>query len=266
MRQRNAQIGFSLIEVMLVMVIFLIVTGSVFALLNATQVRYRTEQQILDILQSARAGIDLLSRDVNRAGYPPLNSYDPSAPGFAGGVPASRQATPFVGMVGGAVNPACVVDTAIPPVLSTCTVPNNFELIIETDLDPDNAVTPEQVEWVYYRLDRPGNALASPPAGGGRMRTLYRAVSPKIPGVDPRSGVVVPFVENVLNDPARLVANPNQALFRFVCNGGTPTCTPNNIAEVSVVMQVQANLRDLRTRQAHAVTLQSTARRLNPPQ
>lgn len=272
---RSTQSGFSLLEVVVVMSIFLVVTGAVFGLLNVAQSRYRSEQQILDILQNARLGIDLLTRDINRAGYPPLNSYDPASPGWiaAGGVPVTRLATPFVGMTGGAINPACIVDTAIPPALSTCVIPNNFELIIETDLDPDNIVTPAQVEWVYYRLDTPGNPPPpAAPAGGGATRTLYRAVSTKTVGGNPTTaGILVPFVENVVNDPAVVVAvgGPNPPLFTFVCAGGAPTCTPNNIVEIGIVLQAQANVKSMGVASGglvHALTLQSVARRMNPPQ
>ena len=62
--------GFSLIELMVVLVIFLIVTGAVFGLLNVAQVRYRSEQQFLDSLQGAQTGLEQITRDIHRAGYP----------------------------------------------------------------------------------------------------------------------------------------------------------------------------------------------------
>src|SRR3989304_323513 len=185
MRVRRADSGFSLIELMVVMVIFLVVTGAVFGLLNTAQVRYRSEQQFLDSLQGARTGLEQITRDIHRAGYPALNAYDtvpqtpPSAWTVAGGIPSTSVAVPFVGMRFGAIDQTCLVDTAN-PALSTCVIPGPFELILEADLDPENAVAPAQVEWVYYRVDLSGNALASPPTGAGAdpgTRTPYPSVT-----------------------------------------------------------------------------------------
>ena len=284
MRERLRQAGFSLIELMVVLVIFLIVTGAVFGLLNVAQVRYRAEQQFLDSLQGARIALENITRDVHRAGYPTANAYDtmpqtpPSLWTAAAGVPVTRLAVPFVGYRAGAIDQTCVIDTAN-PALSTCRVPNAFELIIETDLDPENTAAPNQIEWVYYRLDRPGNALASPPAGGGPVppgRTLYRRVSTKTctgPPWTPMTcvggnpiGAGSPFVDNVINDPALYGGDPNEAVFRYTCAGGATTCTPENIEEVYIVLRVQAYSRDLQTRGIRALTLQSVARRMNPSQ
>src|SRR3990172_917691 len=149
MRVRRADSGFSLIELMVVLVIFLIVTGAVFGLLNVAQVRYRSEQQFLDSLQGARTGLEQITRDIHRAGYPALNAYDtvpqtpPSAWTVAGGVPSNSVAVPFVGMRFGAIDQTCLVDTAN-PALSTCVIPGPFEIILEADLDPENAVAPAQ--------------------------------------------------------------------------------------------------------------------------
>lgn len=275
--------GFSLIELMVVLVIFLIVTGAVFGLLNVAQVRYRSEQQFLDSLQGARTGIEQLTRDIHRAGFPALNAYDtaahtPPSLWIVSGVPVTQVAVPFVGVRAGAIDQTCLVDTAN-PALGTCVIPGPFELILEADLDPESTVAPAQVEWIYYRVDLPGNALVSPPTGGGAdpiTRTLYRRVAPKtcagppwVPltcaGGNP-VGAGVPFVDNVLNDPARYAADPNEAVFRYRCAGGLTTCTPENIDEVYIVLRTRAYSQDLQTRQVRALTLQSVARPLNPPQ
>ena len=276
--------GFSLIELMVVMVIFLIVTGAVFGLLNTAQVRYRSEQQFLDSLQGARTGLEQIARDIHRAGYPALNAYDtvpqtpPSLWTAAGGIPSASVAVPFVGMRAGAIDQTCIVDTAN-PALSTCVIPGPFELILEADLDPENTAAPAQVEWVYYRVDLPGNALVSPPNGGGAdptTRTLYRSVTAKTCAGPPWVPLTcvggnpvaagVPFVDNILNDPALYGGDPEEAVFRYRCAGGATTCTPENIDEVYIVLRARAYSRDLQTRQIRALTLQSVAQPLNPPQ
>lgn len=274
---RTRQAGFSLIELMVVMVIFLIVTGAVFGLLNVAQVRYRSEQQFLDSLQGARIALEQITANVHRAGFPGVNGYDTVTPTSlwvaAGGVPAERVAVPFVGIRGGAIDQTCLIDTSN-PTLSTCTIPNAFELVIETDLDPENTITPAQVEWVYYRLDTPGNALASPPTGGGMTRTLYFRISPKqcggmpwtpvtCPGGKP-VGTGTPMVDNIINDPAAYAANPDEAVFRYTCASGATTCTPENIQEVRIVLRARAFSQDIQTRGVRALTLQSVARRVNP--
>src|SRR3972149_11498584 len=106
---RRADSGFSLIELMVVLVIFLIVTGAVFGLLNTAQIRYRSEQQFLDSLQGARTGLEQIARDIHRAGYPALNAYDtvpqlpPSLWTAAGGISSSRGAGPLGVLRAGAI-------------------------------------------------------------------------------------------------------------------------------------------------------------------
>lgn len=277
---RLRQSGFSLIELLVVLVIFLIVTGAIFGLLNVAQIRYRSEQQFLDSLQGVRTAIDQIVRDVHRAGFPAVNGYHRTSPLWvgAGGVPVTRLAVPFVGMRAGVIDQTCIVDTAN-PALSTCVIPGPFELVLEADLDPENTVAPEQIEWVYYRVDTPGNALVSPPAGGGAApvtRTLYRAVATKtctgppwvplacVGGNPVRAGV--PFADNILNDPANYGADPNEAVFRYICAGGATTCTPENIEEVYIVLRARAYSQDLQNQSVRALTLQGVGRRFNPPQ
>lgn len=258
MRLRSRQSGFSLVEFMMVMVIFAVVIGAVFGLLNAAQFRYRAELEFLESLQGARLGLELLTLDIHNAGYPPRNAYDSASPSWgAGGVPVTRIAIPFVGMVGGVVNQTCTVNGGGNP----CTIPGPFELAIETDIEPDGTT-----DWIYYRLDTPGNAVAHPPTGGGQARILYRAVSPKTVGGNPTAVAGTPVVDNVLQDPGAAVSAANPALFTYVCAGGVNPCTPENIQEVRIVLQARAARRDLQTQQIRALTLQSAARRLNPPQ
>ena len=74
------QQGFSLLEVMVVMTIFLVVAGAVFELLNVSQQRYRSEQQVLESFQGARLGMDLMVRDIHNAGYPPAYTFPGNLP------------------------------------------------------------------------------------------------------------------------------------------------------------------------------------------
>src|SRR5712692_3011461 len=75
------QVGFTLIELMVALGIFLLITGAAFTLLGTSKKHYQTESQVLTSFQEARLGLDQIVRDVNDAGYPPptfLNSSSPT--------------------------------------------------------------------------------------------------------------------------------------------------------------------------------------------
>ena len=76
--------GFSLIEMMIAAVIFILLCGAAFALLSVAQQRYQTESQLLNSFQEARFGLDEMVRDVNGSGFPPENSFS-----FSGGPPSA---------------------------------------------------------------------------------------------------------------------------------------------------------------------------------
>ncbi|HUE54403.1 MAG TPA: prepilin-type N-terminal cleavage/methylation domain-containing protein, partial [Candidatus Udaeobacter sp.] len=65
------QAGFTLVELLTALAIFLIICGAAFTLLASSQQRYRTEAQVLTSFQEARLGLDQIVRDVNDAGFPP---------------------------------------------------------------------------------------------------------------------------------------------------------------------------------------------------
>ncbi|MCI0356605.1 MAG: type II secretion system GspH family protein, partial [Acidobacteria bacterium] len=80
-----AQAGFTLVEVMVVLLIFMIIAGAVFAAISAAQVRYRAEKQFLDSFQGARIGVDLMARDIHNAGYPSPYTYPGNFPKLPAG-------------------------------------------------------------------------------------------------------------------------------------------------------------------------------------
>lgn len=271
--------GFSLLEMMLVMVIFLVITSAVFGLLNTAQTRYRSEQEFLDSFQNARQGVDLVTRDVHTAGYPPAYSYPANQPGmpptYPGGWPtwtdpsaanippdlARRFAIPFLGFSApGVRSQTCLVNV-------DCFIPGPFDLFLEADIDPQNPIAPEQVEWIHYRL------VAGPPGG---TATLMRAVVPKDMlnfGADPTLSTVpqlVPFVENVVND----TTNPNDAVFRYVCDPARlvgATCNPEGILTVMITLRVRSQNVDPSApltwplaQRFRTITLQGAAQKVNP--
>ncbi|HWR13243.1 MAG TPA: type II secretion system protein [Terriglobales bacterium] len=71
----KSQRGFSLIEIMVVMLILTIVMGVLFAAINQVQKRYRTEEQRVDVMQNAREFVDQIGRDLHNSGYPNNRMY-----------------------------------------------------------------------------------------------------------------------------------------------------------------------------------------------
>jgi len=81
------QRGFTLIEMLAALGIFLLVTGAAFTLLTSSQQRYQTESQVLNSFQEARLALDQMVRDINDAGFPP--------PSFANLDPTKVTSAPF---------------------------------------------------------------------------------------------------------------------------------------------------------------------------
>lgn len=260
MKKRSVrQSGFSLLELLVVVAVFSVITGVVFQLLNDTQNRYRTESAALESFQDARLALDQMARDIHTSGYPPANQ-------FTAAVAAARPdlyALPFGFSPNYPAIPGCA--------MGVCATPNQWDVIVETDVDPESA---NGVEWIRYRLN--GNILER----GSVTKTI---------GGDPlvatnAANVMVPFVENVMNNgtvaqmtqirtyyPAMFPGNTPVPLFTYLCQVGTAPiapCTaannPRDIREVNITIIVQSPLLDLRNRQPRVMTLTGRARRINP--
>jgi prepilin-type N-terminal cleavage/methylation domain-containing protein len=263
MRRRPAQAGFSLLELVVAMAILLVISVPIFGLLGAAQARYRSEQQLLDSLQSTRVGLDQLVREIHNAGFPGANTYTavPATPTAAPNDLQRKFAIPFRGYTGTypsyAYSQTCVIN-------STCTNPDGNHVSMEMDLDPYNASCSNQVEIVDYDLVADGSGTTS---------TLMRRVTSK-PGnaggytnclpVWPAwsGGAWVPFVENVIN----AYQSPTVPVFTYVCEDGTTSCVPEKIQTVSIKLLVQTVAPDLQTHRVQTVTLQTVVNRLNPNQ
>lgn len=70
MKIRKPQLGMSMIEVMVVLLITTVITGAVFEQIVTVQRRAASEQVKLDLFQEARDFMDQMSRDLHQAGYP----------------------------------------------------------------------------------------------------------------------------------------------------------------------------------------------------
>ncbi len=148
--QKQSEQGFSLIEMMIAAVIFILLCGAAFALLSVAQQRYQTESQVLNSFQEARFGLDDMVRDVNGSGYPPQNQFSFTS----GGPPSNFYAiTPVAWAPGYPTNSPCQIGTGGG---GTCTTPGDFDLIIERDVDYWHT---DGVEWTRYQLQ--GSVLSS---------------------------------------------------------------------------------------------------------
>lgn len=244
MRER----GFSLVEILVVVLVFTVVTGAVFGLLNMAQQRYRAESELLDAFQGARIALDEMTRDIHAAGYPSIKSLSP----------AQAAANPTAVAFPFAWNPnypvACVVGAG-------CRIPGNFDVIVEADIDPENA---NGVEWIRYSLQN---------------NTLLRGVATKQVGADPAvatQAALVPYVENVMNNcapadmariqasyPAMFPGNLPVPVFRYSIQPGKPS-NPQFIREVDITLVVMSPSLDPKTRQPRVITLTGLVRRINP--
>jgi len=66
----KAESGFSLIEMMVVVLVLTVIMGSVFKSINLTQRTSRSQQIRLDLTQQAREFVDQISGDLRNSGYP----------------------------------------------------------------------------------------------------------------------------------------------------------------------------------------------------
>ena len=70
--------GFSLMELLIVLIILLITAGAIFQVINLSMERSSTEQTKLDMFQEAREFMDQMSRDLRQAGYPNPRNLSPA--------------------------------------------------------------------------------------------------------------------------------------------------------------------------------------------
>jgi len=264
--------GFSLIEMMIAALIFILLCSAAFALLSVAQQRYQTESQVLNSFQEARFGLDEIVRDVNGSGYPPKNSFS-----FSTSTPpaANLYASTPVAWDPGYPNAPCQIGTAGG---GTCIpTPSDFDMIIERDVDPWRH---DGVEWTRYQL---------------QGTILSRAQTYKVAGGDPdgtTSPAFVPYVQNVMNNapPARIAqfqavypqmfpgGNPvpiftyfcpdpnNPPPSTIACPLAGPNNSPVNITDVEITLIVMAPTVDAQTGAPRLIELHGRGHSVNPIQ
>jgi prepilin-type N-terminal cleavage/methylation domain-containing protein len=126
-KKYSRQRGFTLIELLMVVLLLSIVVGAVFSQIDRAQVRYRVEDQKVDLTQQEREFIDQFARDLHQAGYPSAAMY--------GGIGTANQIA--LGLISLSSN----------------------DIVIEGDVDGDGAV--DTVEYSYF--DGSGWPVNGPP-------------------------------------------------------------------------------------------------------
>lgn len=162
MKSNRKQSGFSLLELLFVLLILTLVMGVVFRQINTVQKASRTEEQKLDLTQEGREFTDEFIRDVRQSGYPTASMY---ASGTLGS-PAANDNRLAVGLVKYAYD----------------------EIWLEGDVNGDGAV-----ESIDYKLQS-----ASGSGSGQCPCKVSRSEVPKANGVAPMSQTISYNME--LND------------------------------------------------------------------
>jgi type II secretory pathway pseudopilin PulG len=260
--------GFSLIEMMIAAVIFILLCSAAFALLSLAQQRYQTESQVLNSFQEARFGLDEIVRDVNGSAYPAKNlySFNPNSPAqnlFA--------ITPIAWDPGYVTNTPCQIVTGVG---AGCTTPGDFDLIVERDVDYWRI---NGVEWTRYQLQ---NSVLS------RSQTL------KVVGAEPDATTAasfVPYVQNVMNQASAAQIAQFQTVYPQMFPGGNPVpvfsyfcyspfgppqpCpsagsynSPLHVTDVEITLIVMAPTKDAQTGQVRLIELHGRGHSLNPIQ
>lgn len=98
---RDAQAGFSLIELLIAMVATMVITGAVFGLMTAGNSAFQREPEMSDRQQNIRMAMDIIARDVYRtgSGVPPFAQVFSNGLDGVGSTGSSGQATDEIEMI-----------------------------------------------------------------------------------------------------------------------------------------------------------------------
>jgi len=265
-KHHNNERGFTLLELMVAMGIFLVICAVMFELLDMSQKRYSSETQLTAAFQDARLAVDQITRDFNVAGYPPRGIYS---------TPMSlpwRYATGPVAWSPNYPSTDCQIGL-------NCSTPGDYDLIIETQLSTDT-----DVSWIWYHLDTTTN-----PNAPALMRTVVRKNFGDPLAIVQTSNEATSLVANVMNkltDAAQLAQikaeyptmyplGTAQPIFQYTCDtpSGPLPCssplavgynTPRNIRDVNITLIVATPQRDAQTQMYKLVELSGRGHRLNP--
>jgi len=229
MRRTQSSSGFSLIELMIVLVILLTITGAIFQVINLATERSSTEQTKVDMFQEAREFMDQMSRDMRVAGYPSPRNLDPSVFSWA-----------YTN-----VKPIMYDSHAAAGLVQV----NTGDLWFEGDVDGSGTIS-----VVQYHLDT---------STANNCPCLRRSQLPKVNG-DPLTGQTAAVyqveVQGVLNTNIFSAYNNGAAVGLPVTTATSTGSTIAGVDTIQAILTLQAANVDPQTRQHPVTTLVSTVR------
>ncbi len=229
------QLGFSLIEMMIVVAILVVVLGIVMKELVKLQQLNMDQNARVDLSQQARQFVDQISLDIHQSGYPGARLFSSTNPPTADKIAN--------GMAAGSGNPAYPVVNGLEYVSPT-------QIQFEGDIDGSG-----QVSEVFIQLIVPAGGVCTI----NTPCTLRRAVMPKALAM--AGGVPTYYTEltGVMNNPA--------VVFAARDSGGNtitlPATDPNflgNIRSIDITVQVQGQVAYMPGQPPPIVTISSGAK------
>jgi len=223
-KRKTGMRGFSLIELMIVLVVLLIIAGAIFQVINLSTERSATEQTKLDMFQEGREFMDQMSRDLRQAGYPSPRNMSQSV---LTQVPFKNDLHAAAGLV--------KIDGG--------------ELMFEADVDGTGIV-----QVVHYNLDT---------STSNNCPCLKRSQLPKI-NADPLNAQTMPSyqveVQGVQNSNIVTACTDGVAVGLPVTINSSSGNTIANIDTVQALLTLRAANIDPKTHQRPVTTLVSTVK------
>ncbi len=237
-QKQKRQTGFTLIEVMVSVAIFVVISGAIFGLLGSSQKQFRTESQLLGSFQEARLGLDQIVRDANDAGYPPQNHFST--------LPTADKYT-------------------------KSPVAWSFDVIFEGDVDGSG------VKWIRYQLQRTTLYRGvTPKVAGADPVTATNAAGVMLPYVTNvmNNASATQIAQFQAAYPGMFPGGIAQPIFQFSCGDSGPVLcqnagasnSPLNVRDIEITLIVMTTQPDAQTGKVRLVELNGRGRRFNPNQ
>lgn len=225
--KRRLQSGFSLLEMMAVLVILTIVFAVVAEALITMQGRNVTESSKVDLTQQSREFMDQIISDVHQAGYPPISAFAKLDPVMA---PSAD----------------CTQDQYV-----SCGIRSMSQNSLQFEGDVDGSGVSE----VF---------IQESPANGPCPCTIQRGTISKATFIANPSATPPYYteVDNVLNTNI-FVAFNSDGLQPFTLTTSAVTSGFNNVANIEITLYVQGRQLDPKTKQYPTVTMVSSAKITN---
>lgn len=126
--------GFTLVEVLIAMLLSGIVTASIYSAFQSQHDSYLAQEQVSEMQQNVRIGLDMLSKDIRLAGYNPADS---AGTGFVDGVNFN----------------ATTVNTNATQIAFTADLDEDGAIdIAAQDVDGNGSIDMADMEQIAYRL------------------------------------------------------------------------------------------------------------------